>query len=334
MFRVLFRRIGCALLAILLLCLCGCGLNQEEKQATEAVQAEMDELLVKFMTCIENGDAEGACALAYGPEQMQEEFLPIANYWPARSTDPYEASGLTASVNQDQDYSEYRAVYLVKTGGEDYQVILVNRHDWNGEGITSLYAVRMRELIDSGSMPEATGRPIEGKTAGQWGFTAIWILSCLLCVLAIIHIIRVRPEMYGLWLLIVLPFVGVFVFKYPGGAQTSFRLGLFTSSKWIRYQNGMGFFQVCLPIGAIIYWCRYLNYLLKRRKERRASRRSSRHRHSGHHRHSGSHHRHSGSTHHSHSRPAQDAGSLQDAGSKKDPGPATDEVPAQSGDEA
>ena len=108
--RNMFKRIGCFILSLLLLSLCGCAGNRLSK---EAAQAEMDALLVQLMACVEKNDIEGACAIAYVPEQMRQEFPGIVNYWPARSTDPYEVSKLRISSGDRQAASGIRFSCLI-----------------------------------------------------------------------------------------------------------------------------------------------------------------------------------------------------------------------------
>ena len=277
--RNTIRQLGCVILALLLSFLCGCGLIGQEKQTKELAQAEMDALLVQFMTCVENQDVKGACDLAYGREQMRQVFPSIVTYWPAQSTDPYEASGLNIeeTVSEDQQlFTLTRAVYLVTTNGADYQIILTKRSDSEKEGIATLNATRIQELVNSGVIPEAKGFPIEEKNVLQWCFTAFWILSCLLCLYTIIILLRRKPRLYGLWIWAALVFVGVFVYKTPGGMQFGPHLGLLNSSEWIRYQNGVNYFQLCLPFGAMIYWIWRIQRHRKHRKSRRSSKNTSR----------------------------------------------------------
>ena len=277
-----FRQIGCAALAFLMLLLCGCGLAGQNKQSRALVQAEMDELLVQFMTCVENNDLQGACALAYGPEQMPQYFPSIVKYWPARHDDPYEASGL--EFDNARPDTDVMAVYLVRSGGEDFQVTMIYRRDDAGEGLVSLNAARIREMLESGRIPQALGQPIAEKSIGQWCFIGFWILMCLLCLLAIVDLIRTRPKLYPLWCLLCLVFVGVCVYSSIGGVSFVLRFGFLNASKWTRYPCGVDSYQVCLPIGAIVYWCRRLPGILLQRRQRRSGgdTSSGRRRHSAH----------------------------------------------------
>ena len=298
------RRIVCTILAFLILILCGCGRIGQSKQSKDSAQSEMDDVLVQFMTCLEHNDLEGAKALAYGPEEMTQSFPVIEQYWPAHHDDPFEASGLELDsiANQTQTYESIFAVYLVRSGGEDFQVTLVYRRDAGGNGLVSLNATRTQEMLDRGMIPQALGQPVAKKTVGQWCFTVFWVLMCLLCLWTVIDLIRKRPKLYILWILLCLVFVGAAVYSSSGGISFVLRFGLFTPTKWTRYPIGVDCYQICLPIGSIIYWCRKIPYFLFRIKERRAMRQtrsssSSHHRHSSHHR-SSSHHRHSSSSHH------------------------------------
>ena len=272
--RNMFKRIGCFILSLLLLSLCGCAGNRLSK---EAAQAEMDALLVQLMACVEKNDIEGACAIAYVPEQMRQEFPGIVNYWPARSTDPYEVSKLRISSGDRQGETVYQAVYLVNTDGVEYQVSMDMRRDADNEGISSFRTTRIYELVDVGLLPEALGTPIAGMTGLQWCFTAFWFLSFLLSLLAIIHLLLKRPKLYGLWILFVPLFLGLFVYSHPGNTLLRMKAGLFSLTQMTRYSNGVNTYQVCLPVGAIIYWCWYLRRLWKRKKARRMSHHSAHH---------------------------------------------------------
>ena len=251
------NRIACLILAALFLCLCGCGLIRQTKQSLEAAQAESDEILVEFMTCIENNDLEGACALAYDPAQMRKDFSALRSYWPASGTDPYESRGLNINTNLSKTEgrgSTASAAYLVNTGGEDYQVNLVIRHDENGDGLYSLNAVRTQELTDSGVEPITGNDPVPKKSFGQWCFTGFWLLSCLFCLITVIDILRKKPRRYGLWIVIALLFFGGHLYRGPGGIQAGINIGLLNTSEWIRYYGGASRYQLCLPFGAISYW--------------------------------------------------------------------------------
>ncbi len=262
--KMRYRRIGCVFLAFLLLALCGCGLIRDTKASIDSATVEMDELLVQFMTCIENNDMEGAAALAYDGDALRRDFAALREYWPARSTDEYELKDLNVNRNiagPEESNTTVRAVYLVKTGGEDYQVVLVKMRDANGDGLLSLKADRVQELMDHGEEPLTGHDPLPGKTLGQWCFVGLSVLCFLFCLFTVIDIIRKKPKLYGLWILIALVFFGGYLYRSAGGIQTGIRFGLLNASEWIRYYGGANRFQICLPFGAILYWCLRKNLL-------------------------------------------------------------------------
>ena len=229
-------RIVCAVLALVVLCLV-CVRLWQNKQIKASAQEEMDALLVQIMTCIENNDAVEADRLAYGPEQLRQVFPLIAKYWPAHHNDPYETSKLTV----ESDLFETRqhnvviyAVYLVHTDGEDYQVIMSYRRDQEGDGLISLNASRIQELLDKGVIPQALGHTVAEKNFGQWCFTLLWLLCCLFSLYTVYHIFRKKPQLYGLWILLALVFFGALVYVNSRDFQIDLRLGLFSASRWTR----------------------------------------------------------------------------------------------------
>ena len=273
--RKRLNRIVCAILALAALFLV-CARLWQNRKFKQSAQADMDAMLVQIMTCVENNDAEQADRLAYGPGQLREIFPLIANYWHARSDDPYESSSLTfesALFESRQSNVVIYCVYLVHSDGEDYQVIMNYRRDEDGAGIIALNASRIQELLDMGIIPRALGQPVAGKTFGQWCFTLLWVLCCLFSLYTIYCIIRKKPYLYGLWMLLSLVFFGVLIYRSTSEVQTTVRLGLFTESKWTRYQNGVECFQVCLPVGALSYWCFRLQRILRRNRARRKKKR-------------------------------------------------------------
>ena len=197
--RKRLNRIVCAILALVVLCLV-CVRLWQNKKYKETCQTEMNALLVQIMTCIETNDVDQADRLAYGPDQMRQVFPLIANYWNARSTDPYEPSSLTFEstlFERRQRNGTIYSVYLVHSNGEDYQVIMNFRRDAEGEGIVSLNASRIQELLDIGVIPAALGHPLDGKTLGQWCFTLLWLLSCLFSLYTIYRILRRKLNLSG-----------------------------------------------------------------------------------------------------------------------------------------
>lgn len=261
------KRFGCLVLALGMLLFCGCSLIRQSRETAAAKQAEADELLEQLMTCLQNNDVMGAAALAYDPVWMQRDFSSIRDYWPVKSTDVYEPCGLNYNINisnTEQNHSEVRAVYLVKSNAEDYQVVLVTRKDATAEGIVSFNVVRVQELIDAGIEPETSKFPVAKKSFGQWCFTVFWILACLFCIATIIDIVRKKPKLWGLWILGALLFIGFYLNKGPNSVHTGLRFGLFNSSEWTRFLDGTNHYQLCIPIGAILYWIRRRQLLKKK----------------------------------------------------------------------
>ena len=256
--KTFFKRCGCALLALFMLLLCGCGLIRDTKASIDSAREEMNEMLVQFMTCIENNDVECAAALAYDSEQLRRDFTALREYWPARGTDVYELQDLNINANigsPESGSKTIRAVYLVTTGGEEFQVVLVKKHDANGDGLLSLKADRVQELAANGEEPVTGYGPVPRKSIGQWCFTGFWILCCLFSLFTIIDVIRKKPKLFGLWILLALVFFGFHFFRSAASVQTGVDIGLLHSTKWIQYYGGGNYFRVCLPLGAIIYWC-------------------------------------------------------------------------------
>ena len=267
MTSTMFKRFGCLILALLLLLLCGCSLIGRVKETATAKQEEMDDLLVQFMTCVQNNDVMGAASLAYDPIEMQRTFSTITDYWPVKSTDTYEACGLnyhTNISNGDQSFRETRAVYKVHSDGEDYQVIMITRSDADGDGIVSFNVVRVDDLIEAGIEPETSQFPVAKKSFGQWCFTAFWILSCIACIVTIIDIVRKKPRLWGLWILCALFFFGFSLNKGPNNLNFGVKFGLLNSTEWVRTMDGSNYYQICAPLGAIIYWIRRKSLLKKK----------------------------------------------------------------------
>ena len=261
------KRFGCLALALLLLLLCGCSLIRQSMQNVKEKQAETDALLVQLMTCIQNNDVMGAASLFYDPMQMQQIFTPITDYWPAKSTDEFESCSFNYNISipgKEQDHSDVRAVYRVNSNGEDYQVTMVTRRDADSESIVSFNVVRVQELIDAGIEPETSKFPVAKKSLGQWCFTAFWLVSCILCLVTIVDIIRNKPKLWGLWILCALAFLGPQLTTSPNGFQVGVRFGILNLSQWTRHLNETNHFELCFPIGAIIYWCRRRQLLAKK----------------------------------------------------------------------
>ena len=238
----------------------------QAKETNAAKQAEMDDLLVQFMACVENNDVDGAASLAYDPSGAQFDLKALAEYWPVKSTDVFEPCGLSYNVklpNQEQRSSDARAVYLVKSNSEDYQVIMITHSDASGDGIASVNVVRVQELIDAGIEPETSKFPVAKKSFGQWCFTIFWVLSCIFCLVTIIDIIRKKPRLWFLQILLALVFIGAYWIKGPSYARVGMRFGVLNSSGWTRYLDGTNHFELCFPFGAIFYWIRRKSLLKK-----------------------------------------------------------------------
>ncbi len=251
------KRFGCLALALLLLLLCGCQFIADMKQDLSAKQAEMDELLVKVMTCVENNDAQSASALAYDPQKMLEGFSAIASGWPVHATDPFEAAGLTINKNNNSETGPQTfttAVYIIHCQDQDYQAQFSTCEDRSGSGLIGFNVKTVQSLIDNGIEPAGTNTPFAKKSFGQWCFTGFWILCCIFCLVTIIDIIRKKPRLWGLWILAALFFFGGLIEKGPNSLHTGIRLGLLSESGWAKFLDGTNRYQLCLPVGAIAYW--------------------------------------------------------------------------------
>ena len=116
----------------------------------------------------------------------------------------------------------------------------------------------------AGGVVETSKFPVAKKSLGQWCFTAFGILSYILCLVTIVDIIRKKPKLWGLWILCALAFLGPQLTTSPNGFQVGVRFGILNLSQWTRHLNETNHFELCFPIGAIIYWCRRRQLLAKK----------------------------------------------------------------------
>ena len=267
--HTMIKRIGCAILVILILTLCGCGLVRQAAESSAQQRAEMDDLLSRFMFCVESNDAQGAAKLAADPAQMLRDFPGIAAAWPARGSDQYTLRGTTVNISfppTEDKQPELIYYYLVSSGGEDYQIALTVNSFHPEDGIVSIRADRIQDLIDAGIEPEGSKLPIARKTPVQWLLLVFWGLSVLFCIYTIIDVLRKKPRLYGLWILIALLYIGFSVNIGPSLFNFGTHVGLFRISKWIKYSDHRSVVQLFFPIGAILYWCLRKTLLKKKAK--------------------------------------------------------------------
>ncbi len=265
--KTLRKRLCCAVLAMLLIAaLCGCSMLKNTKEALESSKQEMDELLLQLMTCVENHDEEGAKALFYDNGGNAWDFDGVANYWPVHSTDSYEQRDLnyTKNISGKETQTITSAVYCVHSGSEDYQVTLVKQSDNNGSGIISFNVASVQELLDAGIEPVGSAIPAASKTLGQWCFLGFWVLMLVFALLTIVDIIRKKPKIYGLWILLALVFAGLSFTVGPNGIQLRFIFSLLQKSQWVKTLNGTNTLSLSLPLGAIIYWAMRKTLLKKK----------------------------------------------------------------------
>ena len=251
------KRIGCTMLAALLLLLCGCSLISQVKESITTEQEEADKLLTQFMACVENNDVNGAASLGYDPQQVRNGFTSITDYWPAHAADEFELSGIHVTTSPDGSDGQRTVtdvVYLVHGQDQDYQVQFGICRDSTSSGITYFNVASVQDLLDNGITPEVNTSKHAKKSIGQWCFTGFWILSCILCLVTVIDIVRKKPKLWGLWILCALVFFGFFFDKGPSGIHLGIRFGLLNSSEWTRLSNGTNHYQLCLPFGAVLYW--------------------------------------------------------------------------------
>ena len=251
------KRFVCLVLALGMLLLSGCGLISGIRQSLEDAQAQADATLVSMMVCVENNDAQGASALAYDPAAMLEGFASICAAWPVHADDEYESAGLNINKSKDADgepVTVVDAVYIIHCDDQDYQAQFSTREDSAGSGLIGFQVDSVQSLTDNGIEPAGGNTPAAGKTPAQWGLTVFWILACVFCLITIIDIVRKKPKLWGLWILIALVFIGFSADKWSGGSRFLARFGLLLSSEWTHLTNGRNHLQLCIPIGAILYW--------------------------------------------------------------------------------
>ena len=261
------KRLGCAILALLLFCMCGCSMIQQSMQEAKSKTEQINGLLEQFMVCVERGDAQGAAALASNPAQMLRDFAGIAAAWPAHGADEYKLMGTSINVTMPLSegiQSDLVSYYRVRSGGEDYQVALVTESFHPENGIVSISAVRVQDLKDAGIEPEGSVFPTAKITVLQWLLLAFWSISILFCLFTIVDILRKKPRLYILWILLTLVFVGFRWSMGPTNFSMSIKFGLLRLTKWLKYADHRSILQISFPFGAILYWC-LRNTLLKKK---------------------------------------------------------------------
>ena len=251
------KRLGCAALALLLLCLCGCSMIRQSMQEAKSKTEQINGLLEQFMACVERGDAQGAAALASDPAQMLQSFSAIASAWPASATDEYQLvnSTLNVTLPLNNGNDEHIYYYRVRSGGEDFQVAMSLSPFHPEDGIVSISADRVQDLLDAGVEPEGAKFPTAKKSFVQWLLLAFWAVCVLFSLYTMVDILRKKPRLYGLWLLLPLLFVGIRWSIGPMNFSMGVQFGLLKLSKWLKYADRRSIIQISFPLGAILYWC-------------------------------------------------------------------------------
>ena len=269
------KRIICALLVILLVMLSGCGAAGIPNGffqtlrglfgAVGGAQAEMDDLLVQIMTFVEEGDAEGLAAISEDPQAVRQIFPAVTEYWPAKRTDPFECAEMNyrTGISGGEKYKIASAVYVVHSGEEDFQVDLeASLDEEKGNVIRVFHIVSEADLIAHGMSLPKSGEDASAlsaflpRTQIQWVLRVAWLLMLGFCIFTIIDIIRKKPRKYGLWILLALVFAALALVKDADGFQIRFNVFLLTTSEWIENADGTAFYQISVPLGAILYWIR------------------------------------------------------------------------------
>ena len=203
---------------------------------------------------LDPAEAAERCGVAYDPAAMLEGFASICAAWPVHADDEYESAGLNINKSKDADgepVTVVDAVYIIHCDDQDYQAQFSTREDSAGSGLIGFQVDSVQSLIDNGIEPAGGNTPAAGKTPAQWGLTVFWILACVFCLITIIDIVRKKPKLWGLWILIALVFIGFSADKWSGGSRFLARFGLLLSSESLRLLC-----EVFLPysVGAAVFF--------------------------------------------------------------------------------
>ena len=142
-------------------------------------------------------------------EDVDAWFAEIHPLWQNTSTEAFKAKGINISsrVRNGQEYKSYRGIWTVKMGENTYELTIIYESDDKGSGGGALSFYR---------------------TEGANAFTVVaYIIYFLFVIFTVVDIIRSKPRLYGLFILL---------------------------SIMLFFQIRFGEVRITLPLGAIIYW--------------------------------------------------------------------------------
>lgn len=242
-------RIVCLSFIILVCCfLSGCGNMLKNEQ--------MDREVERLIAALNEDDADRIYQSLHPGivtrEEFDESYETIRKIWEKSyiHTKKLNAINTQKSLGNTGNSHLCEAQYYVYTPDKFYTINISYLSDDNGEGVGGVYLKEGAEPMQiSGSFTTASENSVL-----QWAILIHAALSYLLIIITIVDILRNRPRLFGLWLVVVLAFFSFLLQRAPN-TYVSLGVNWFIMSSLKIYNNGSWVLIFAIPAGAVFYWC-------------------------------------------------------------------------------
>lgn len=244
------KRIVCLLFSILACCfLTGCGNLLKNEQ--------MDREVERLIAALNEDDADRIYQSLYPGivtrEEFDESYEAIRKIWEKSYTHTKKLNAINTkkTMGNTGNSNICEAQYYIYTPDKFYTINISYLSDDIGEGMGGFYLQPGAEPMQiSGSFTTASENSVL-----QWVILIYATLSYLLIIITVVDILRKRPRLFGLWLVVVLAFFSFLLRKVPDNTYVSVGVNWFIMSSLKIYNNGSWILILAVPAGAVVYWC-------------------------------------------------------------------------------
>lgn len=243
-------RMVCLTFIILACCfLSGCGNLLKNEQ--------MDREVERLIAALNEDDADRIYQSLHPGivtrEEFDESYETIRKIWEKSYTHTKKLNAINTqkTMGNTGNSKLCEAQYYIYTPDKFYTINISYLSDDDGEGVGGFYLKAGAEPMQiSGSFTTASEN-----SAMQWAILMQAVLSYVLIIITVVDILRKRPRLFGLWLVVVLAFFSFLLRRVPDNTYVSFGVNWFIMSSLKIYNNGSWMLILAIPVGAVVYWC-------------------------------------------------------------------------------